>query len=77
MAQRKDPRPSLVSSCIALLDRLATFFDKVSKTLRGAAKAGRDAQAAHTDLREARTLAVHLVSSVIAFFSRGRAARTC
>ena len=77
MAQRKDPRPSLVSSCLALLDRMAMFCDKVSKTLRGAAKMGRDAQAACRDLREAQSLAVHLLGSVIAFFSRGGSAQTC
>ncbi|MFH9728832.1 hypothetical protein [Streptomyces sp. NPDC017260] len=78
MAQRKTSRPSLVSSCLDFLERLAQFSDKLSKTLRGAARTGRDAQAAYRNLHDVCTLAAQLWRSVLAFFSGDEGtARTC
>ncbi|MDG9728654.1 MULTISPECIES: hypothetical protein [unclassified Streptomyces] len=78
MAQRETPRPSLVSSCLDFLEVLTQFSDKLSKTLRGATKTGRDAQAAYRNLRDVCTLAVRLWRSVLTFFSGDAGtAQTC
>ncbi|GGY78384.1 hypothetical protein [Streptomyces anulatus] len=78
MAQRENPRPSLVSSCLDLLESLTLASDRLSKMLRGAAKAGRDTQAAHTSLRDVSVRVKELWSSILALFSNnGGTAQPC
>ncbi|MFF7333674.1 hypothetical protein [Streptomyces sp. NPDC008150] len=67
-----EPRPSVVSSCIKLLEHLAQFSDKVTKTLRGVTKTYKEAEAARSHLRGARKLAAQLRRAVVAFFRRER-----
>lgn len=78
MAQRENPRPSLVSSCLDFLESLTQASDRHSKMLRGVIKAGRDAQAAHTSLRDVSVRAKELWSSILDLFSNnGGTAQPC
>ncbi|MFH9691315.1 hypothetical protein ACH4LE_34280 [Streptomyces sp. NPDC017413] len=78
MAHRKNPNPTLVSSCLDFLESLGQAGDKVSKVLRGATKAGRDAQAAYGSLRDVGTRAKELWSFIFAVFTNDEgAAQPC
>ncbi|MEV2259179.1 hypothetical protein AB0J13_11025 [Streptomyces anulatus] len=69
MAQRKNPNPTLVSSCLDFLESLGQAGDKLSKVLRGTAKTGRDAQAAYGSLRDAYTRAKELWGFILTVFT--------
>ncbi|WP_328937452.1 hypothetical protein OG288_12410 [Streptomyces tauricus] len=64
-----EPRPSIVSSCIELLELLAQFSEKVTRTLRGVTKTYKEAEAARSHLRDARKLATQLRRAVVVFFN--------
>ncbi|MFE0877562.1 hypothetical protein ACFW4X_22335 [Streptomyces smyrnaeus] len=63
-----EPRSSIVSSCIELLERLAQFSEQVTRTLRGVTKTYKEAEAARSHLRDARKLVTQLRRAVVAFF---------
>ncbi|MXG30191.1 hypothetical protein [Streptomyces sp. YIM 132580] len=67
MAQRKNPNPTLVSSCLDFLESLGQAGEKLCRVLRGTAKTGRDAQAAYESLRDSYTRAKELWYSTLAF----------
>lgn len=66
-----EPRPSILSSCIELLERLTQFSEKVTRTLRGVTRTYKDAEAARSHLRDARKLATQLGRAVVALFRPG------
>ncbi|MGV9901257.1 hypothetical protein ACWDU8_01920 [Streptomyces sp. NPDC003388] len=73
-----EPRPSIVSSCIELLERIAQFSEKVTRTLRGVTKTYKEAEAARSHLRDVRKLATQLRRAVVAFFRpEGGTAEAC
>ncbi|MET9664910.1 hypothetical protein ABZY19_06005 [Streptomyces sp. NPDC006475] len=73
-----EPRPSIVSSSIELLERLAQFGEKVARTLRGVTKTYKEAEAARSHLRDACKLATQLRRAVVAFFRpEGGTAEAC
>lgn len=63
-----EPRPSIVSSCIELLERLAQFSENATRMLRGVTKTYKEAEAARSHLRDAHKLAAQLRTAVVAFF---------
>ncbi|MEV6165725.1 hypothetical protein AB0L71_28195 [Streptomyces sp. NPDC052052] len=62
------PRPSIVSFCLDLLERLALLSDKASKAFRGASKTYKDFAAAGKNLRDVCQLVAQLREAVVAFF---------
>ena len=73
-----EPRPSIVSSCIELLDRLVQLSEKVTRTLRGVTKTYKEAEAVLSHLRDVRKLATQLRRAVVAFFRpEGGTAEAC
>lgn len=72
-----EPRPTIVSSCIELLERLAQITEKVTRTLRAVTKTYKEAEAARSHLRDARKLATQLHRAVVAFFRPEGTAEAC